>query len=424
MEHRSQLHQRRIFEVACSRLRDTPTLLLEGPRSVGKSTLLHQLAAHFGGRILDLDDLATLDAVRADVARAVAGSQMVLIDEYQKAPEVLEAMKAELNRATYPGRFVLTGSTRHDALPGAAQALTGRLETLKVFPLSQGERDDRHEDFLALALEHPEEVLQPELSQTSREEYVARITAGGFPLALTMSSEAARRRWVRHYVRLTLERDIRELSNLRQGDKLGLLLGRLAGQTAQVLNVASAATDVGLTPVTAESYISLLERVFLVHRLEAWGTTLLSRSVAKPKIHVLDSAVAATLLRITPEKLLSLRAAASTEFGHVVESFAVGELQKQASWNEAVTGVGHWRHLDGYEVDFVVERDDGGVIGFDMKASARIQGSDMKGMSRLRDALGAQFVGGFALYLGERSYTFADRLHVVPLDRLWTPMPH
>lgn len=424
MEHRSQLHQRRIFEVACSRLRDTPTLLLEGPRSVGKSTLLRQLAVHFGGRILDLDDLATLDAVRADVARAVAGSQMVLIDEYQKAPEVLEAMKAELNRATYPGRFVLTGSTRHDALPGAAQALTGRLETLKVFPLSQGERDDRHEDFLALALEHPEEVLQPELSQTSREEYVARITAGGFPLALTMSSEAARRRWVRHYVRLTLERDIRELSNLRQGDKLGLLLGRLAGQTAQVLNVASAATDVGLTPVTAESYISLLERVFLVHRLEAWGTTLLSRSVAKPKIHVLDSAVAATLLRITPEKLLSLRAAASTEFGHVVESFAVGELQKQASWNEAVTGVGHWRHLDGYEVDFVVERDDGGVIGFDMKASARIQGSDMKGMSRLRDALGAQFVGGFALYLGERSYTFADRLHVVPLDRLWTPMPH
>lgn len=424
MEHRSQLHQRRIFEVACSRLRDTPTLLLEGPRSVGKSTILRQLAVHFGGRILDLDDLATLDAVRADVARAVAGSQMVLIDEYQKAPEVLEAMKAELNRATYPGRFVLTGSTRHDALPGAAQALTGRLETLKVFPLSQGERDDRHEDFLALALEHPEEVLQPELSQTSREEYVARITAGGFPLALTMSSEAARRRWVRHYVRLTLERDIRELSNLRQGDKLGLLLGRLAGQTAQVLNVASAATDVGLTPVTAESYISLLERVFLVHRLEAWGTTLLSRSVAKPKIHVLDSAVAATLLRITPEKLLSLRAAASTEFGHVVESFAVGELQKQASWNEAVTGVGHWRHLDGYEVDFVVEREDGGVIGFEMKTSARIQGSDMKGMSRLRDALGAQFVGGFALYLGERSYTFADRLHVVPLDRLWTPMPH
>ena len=174
MEHRSQLHQRRIFEVACTRLRDSPTLLLEGPRSVGKSTLLHQLAVHFGGRILDLDDLATLDAVRADVARAVAGSQMVLIDEYQKAPEVLEAMKAELNRATYPGRFVLTGSTRHDALPAAAQALTGRLETLTVFPLSQGERDDRHEDFLALALEHPEDVIQPELSQTSRE-YSSRL---------------------------------------------------------------------------------------------------------------------------------------------------------------------------------------------------------------------------------------------------------
>jgi hypothetical protein len=345
---------------------------------------------------------------------------MVLIDEYQKAPEVLEAIKAELNTATLPGRFVLTGSTRHDALPGAAQALTGRLVTLNVLPLSQGERDDLHEDFLAVALGHPQDVVQSEVSQTSREEYVARITTGGFPLALEMSSEAARRRWVRQYVRLTLERDIRELSNLRQGDKLGLLLGRLAGQTAQVLNVANAASDVGLTPVTAESYISLLERVFLVHRLEAWGTTLLSRSVTKPKIHVLDSAVAATLLRITPEKLLSLRTTATTEFGHLVESFAVGELQKQSSWNDTVVGVGHWRHLDGYEVDFVVEREDGGLIGFEIKTGTRIQGADMKGMAKLRDALGAQFIGGIALYLGERSYTYADRLHVVPLDRVWT----
>ena len=347
---------------------------------------------------------------------------MVLIDEYQKAPEVLEAIKAELNKATIPGRFVLTGSTRYDALPGAAQALTGRLVTLNVLPLSQGERDDLREDFLALALANPQDVVQSEVSRTSREEYVARITTGGFPLALEMSSDAARRRWVRQYVRLTLERDIRELSNLRQGDKLGLLLGRLAGQTAQVLNVAAAASDVGLTPVTAESYVSLLERVFLVHRLEAWGATLLSRSVTKPKIHILDSAVAATLLRITPEKLLSLRPTATTEFGHVVESFAVGELRKQASWNDTVVGVGHWRHLDGYEVDFVVEREDGGIVGFEIKTGTRIQGADMKGMAKLRDSLGAQFIGGIALHLGERSYTYADRLHVVPLDRAWTPV--
>ena len=422
MEWKQKLHQRRIFDVACDCLRDSPALLLEGPRSVGKSTLLHQLATHYGGRILDLDDLATRDSVRADVARAVAGSQMVLIDEYQKTPEVLEAIKAELNKATIPGRFVLTGSTRYDALPGAAQALTGRLVTLNVLPLSQGERDDLREDFLALALANPQDVVQSEVSRTSREEYVARITTGGFPLALEMSSDAARRRWVRQYVRLTLERDIRELSNLRQGDKLGLLLGRLAGQTAQVLNVAAAASDVGLTPVTAESYVSLLERVFLVHRLEAWGATLLSRSVTKPKIHVLDSAVAATLLRITPEKLLSLRPTATTEFGHVVESFAVGELRKQASWNDTVVGVGHWRHLDGYEVDFVVEREDGGIVGFEIKTGTRIQGADMKGMAKLRDSLGAQFIGGIALHLGERSYTYADRLHVVPLDRAWTPV--
>ena len=149
---------------------------------------------------------------------------------------------------------------------------------------------------------------------------------------------------------------------------------------------------------------------------------MLARSVTKPKSHVLDSAVAAALLRITPEKLVSLRATTTTEFGHLVESFAVGELQKQASWNDAVVGVGHWRHLDGYEVDFVVEREDGGIVGFEIKTGTRIQGADMKGLAKLRDSLGAQFIGGIALYLGERSYTYADRLHVIPLDRVWTPV--
>ena len=416
------MRTRRALALTTTLMADSPVLLLEGPRAVGKSTLLDQVTTAQGGHLIDLDEPATRDAVVADPALAVSGGGPVCLDEYQKAPEVLEAIKAELNKHTAPGRFVLTGSTRHDSLPSAAQSLTGRMTSLTVFPLSQGEQSGVHENFLEVAMEDPSSVITGNLATATRLDYIARICRGGFPLALAASSETARRRWIRDYIRLTLERDVRDLSNLRQGDKLRALLDRLAGQTAQVLNVTKVADDVGLTRQTAESFISLLEKVFLVHRLEAWGTTLIARTLSKPKVHVLDTAVAAVLMRLTPEKLATLDATASKEFGHLVETFAVGELSKQASWIEGITGIGHWRHHDGDEVDLIIEREDGGILGFEMKAGGRVPGPELKGLINLRDRLGDRFLGGIALYLGKHSYTYADRIHVAPLDRLWTPV--
>lgn len=416
------LRKRRALALTTTLMADAPVVLLEGPRAVGKSTLLNQVAAAQSGRVVDLDEPATRDAVVADPALAVSGEGPVCLDEYQKAPEVLEAIKAELNKHTAPGRFVLTGSTRHDSLPVTAQSLTGRVTSLTVFPLSQGEQCGVHEDFLEVAINDPSKVITRHQATTTRPDYIARVTCGGFPLALAASSGDARRRWIRDYVRLTLERDVRDLSNLRQGDKLRTLLDRLAGQTAQVLNVAKAAEDVGLTDKTAESYVNLLEKVFLVYRLEAWGTTLIARTLSKPKVHVLDTAVAAVLMRLTPEKLTTIDATASKKFGHLVETFAVGELRKQASWIEGITGIGHWRHHDGDEVDLIIEREDGGILGFEMKAGGRVSGPELKGLAHLRDSVGDRFLGGFVLYLGKRSYTYSDRIHVAPLDRLWTPI--
>lgn len=220
-----------------------------------------------------------------------------------------------------------------------------------------------------------------------------------------------------------MERDVRELRNLRQGQQLANLLKRLAGQTAQVLNLEAAANDIGLAPATAEDYASLLEKVFLTRRLDPWGRTLLSRSKVHPKLHVVDSGVAARLLRLTPAKLGARDPAALTEFGHLLETFAVGELTKQASWTEGVADLGHWRSRDGDEVDMVVERDDGGVIGFEVKTGDSVHGKDLKGLRLLRKKLDDSFVAGFALYLGQRSYTPEERIHVVPLDRLWLERP-
>lgn len=401
---------------------DDPVLLLEGPRSVGKSTLLRDIAAaHPTGRVLDLDDPATQSAVLADPRTLPSGPGPVCVDEYQKAPLVLAAIKAELNQDSRPGRFVLTGSTRHDSLPPAAQALTGRMSRLTVNPLSQGEIAGTGETFLPDLFEDPgAAVAALPISTTLREDYIDMVVAGGFPLALTRSSTAGRNRWFDEYVALTLERDVRDLSRIRQGDLLPRLLQRLAGQTAQVVHIKQAAQDSGLDHPTAESYTRLLEAVFLTYRLPSWGKSLSSRVGAHPKLHVLDSGVAARLLRLSSGKLARRDATALTELGHLLETFVVGELLKQSSWLDESVTHGHWRTYDNDEVDLVIERDDGSVFAFEVKAGARVPGGDFGPLKKLRALAGDAFVAGVVLYLGERSYNFEDRLYAMPVDRLWT----
>ena len=343
------------------------------------------------------------------------------IDEYQHVPLVLDAIKAELNRDGAPGRFVITGSTRHDALPQAAQALTGRLHLMTVYPLSQGEISGVHEHLIETLFNAPDAVVTANASTTSRAEYIERATSGGFPPALLRQTYTARARWFDDYISLCLERDVAELARIQQKAALPQLLTRLAAQTAQVLNVAAAGQAAGLKARTAENYTRLLEALFLIHRLPAWGTTLRARAAAMPKLHVVDSGLAARLLRLTPDKLNRPEPTALQQFGHLLETFVVGEALKQVSWMDGVSAVGHWRTHDGAEVDLVIERDDGSVIGIEVKAGTRVARKDLAGLRVIRDTLGDAFSAGVALHTGARSYPADDRIHVLPIDRLWTP---
>lgn len=414
---------RRIERVAQRRLADEPVLALHGPRAVGKTTLLRSLAARHGTEVIDLDDLATREAVAADPATFVSGPAPVCIDEYQHVPVVLDAIKAELNRDGSPGRFVITGSTRHDAIPQAAQALTGRLHLMTVYPLSQSEIAGVDEDLVETLFTEPLVTVTAKPSSTSRPEYVTRVVAGGFPPALQRTTASARARWFDDYVKLCLERDVAELARIQQKAALPELLARLAAQTGQVLNIAAAGEAAGLSKRTADSYTKLLEALFLVHRLPAWGTTLRARAAALPKLHVVDSGLAARLLRLTPEKLARPDATALQQLGHLLETFVVGEVRKQASWMDGIAGLGHWRTHDGAEVDLVIERDDGTVVALEVKAGTRVVAKDLAGLRVIRDALGVAFVAGVALHTGSRSYTAEDRIHVLPVDRLWTALP-
>lgn len=415
----TQFVDRRIATRVLDRLGDEPVVALQGPRTVGKSTLLSEVARRHGVEVIDLDQPAMRDAVSVDPATFAAGPAPVCIDEFQKAPVILDAIKAELNRHLAPGRFVITGSTRFDALPTAAQALTGRIHIIDVLPFSQGEVVAHDEQFLSIVLSDPASLVPADRSTTTRASYIDRLCAGGMPLAVARTPQG-RRRWFDDYVRMSLERDIRDLAKVRQGAMMPALLRRLAGQTAQVLNMAQAARAVGLKAATAETYTRLLEDLFLIRRLEAWGRTLRSRAVASPKVHVLDSGVAARLMGVTPQRLARHDPAALVEFGHLFETFVVGELLKQVSWADDIASVGHWRTHDGQEADLVIERADGSIVAIEVKAASRVDRRDARGLRALRKTLGDGFLAGVVISTGEMSYSLEDRIWVVPADRLWS----
>ena len=229
-----------------------------------------------------------------------------------------------------------------------------------------------------------------------------RVCAGGLPLAVRRTGPA-RDRWFDDYVSQTVERDAAELAQIQQRQLLRTLLNWFAGQTGQLSMASKAADALRANRNTVESYTRLLEDLFLIERLPAWGTTLRARTMSTPKVHVVDSGLAARLTRVSESRLGRLDATAQSEFGNLLETFVVGELRKQASWLDDRATLGHWRTHDKDKVDVVLELGDGRVIAFEVKAAERVSGLHLRGLHKLRDALGKRFVAGVVFNLGTRS---------------------
>lgn len=410
---------RRLLPVVRQRMGETPVLLLEGPRSVGKSTLLGQVAVESDdARHFDFDERETLALAGANLSLLTEEALPVLIDEYQRLPAILDAIKARLNKGTTPGMFVLAGSASFDSLPQGTQALTGRIQRLPLLPLTQSEIDGADNKFIESAFAG-DIAHTADAATSTRMDYVDRVIRGGMPLAVTGPSDAARERWFAGHVRQSLQRDAGQLRRLDRAASLPRLLTRVAAQTGGLLNVSNVGDGLGLARGTVTSYLHVLESIFLIWLLPSWGTTVSSRSVAAPKVHVVDSGLGGHLLRLSRAKLDRRDPSALTEFGHLLESFVVNEVVRQTTWMEDPVAAGHWRTRDNDEVDLVLERFDGAVLGVEVKAADHVEGKQLAGLRKLRDRLGNSFIAGIAFHLGQRGYEAEDRIHTIPVERLW-----
>lgn len=394
-------------------------VILNGPRQAGKTTLLRHVQARHGGTLLNLDDEQLSQAAISDpVGFAASGAEPRLIDEVQRAGDPLvRAIKAEVDAVPRPGRYVLAGSTRFLSTPSLSESLAGRGAVVDVWPFSQGEFEGRFEKFVDLAFDEPDALREFPPSTVDRADYFARVCRGGFPEPALMPGARARRTWFRSYVRAIAERDIREMTRLNEPSAITKLLSYLASITAQEHNSVGTSNRTGLHRTTVNRYVELLEAVFLVHRLPAWSRNPTARVVKHAKVYLTDTGLASALLGLSPESLAQPVAPAR---GPLVETFIVNELAKQATWSEAEVRLHHWRVSGGPEVDVILEREDGRIVGIESKARDTVTAEDFRGLAALRDLSGDRFSQGIVLHTGRRgSVNFGERLLSLPVAALW-----
>lgn len=408
---KNALYPRFAREVAARALADTPVVLISGPRQCGKTTLVRDLIAD-GRTFLTLDDDTVLAAARADPSGLLRSLKRTTIDEIQRAPDLLRAIKRTVDENRRAGRFLLTGSANLLTVPQVSESLAGRMEIVTLLPLAQAEIRRRPPAFLKSAFKGKPCAHGEKLSGS---DLVDAVLIGGYPEMLRRKQPHRRHAWARDYIRAIVQRDVRDIAEVEKLDRMPRLLQLLAHHSGQLTNFTQIGGQIGFDDKTTRKYVGVLEQLFLLRRVEPWFRNHLKRLVKTPKLHFLDSGLLATLLAVTAGKLRSDRAL----FGHLLETFVYSELLKQIGWMDGDCEVFHYRDKDQDEVDFVMEDGTGAVVGIEVKAGATVTSPDFKGLRKLAAACGQDFKLGLVLYDGETAVPFGPRLWAAPIACLW-----
>ena len=405
------LYPRRIEPRIAEAMLDTPVVLLAGPRQAGKTTLVRQMAGK-GLRYLTLDDELTLLSAHEDPVGMIRSLDRAVIDEIQRAPQLLLAIKKSVDEDRRPGRFLLTGSANLMALPTVADSLAGRMETLSLLPLSQSEIEGHSANWIDSVFAGRILTLG---TPAVGSDLVERVLRGGYPESISRASAKRRVAWSRQYIDAIIQRDVRDVAGIEKLDQLPRFLRALAQTAGQMCNYTKLGGQVGLDGKTTSRYISVFEQMYLLKRVDVWARNRLNRVVKTPKLQFIDSGLLATLLDLGAEEVQLDR----TRFGNVLETFVFGELLKHTTTADGNYRLMCYRDTDKFEVDVVIENAAGQLVGVEVKAAATVKESDLRGLKKLSSLAGDQFKMGVLLYDGDETMPLGDNIWAAPLSTLW-----
>jgi predicted AAA+ superfamily ATPase len=411
----AELIQRHLAQLGQQALDAFPVIVIEGARQVGKSTLAGMLVAGRPSRLVNLDVAAQAAAARSDPDGFVAeATTTMVIDEVQRAPGLLLAIKAAVDADRRPGRFILTGSSDLLALKATRESLAGRAVTLRLKGFSQGETRGRRDDFATVARRSPSFTgLGADLT---RSDYLNVLATGAFP-EMRHLDDRLRRLWLSSYLERILSRDAADVAPTLSADRLRAVLRLIAANHGGEFVTSRLASDLEITSQAVTQCVNALKTMYLVHDLPPWAPNLTTRQVGRHKLAVADSALALHLSGL-PVKGLADPVQAD-QLGKLLEAFVVTELARQRDWSDEDFNLFHFRDRNGAEVDLVIEYGDGSVFLIEVKASMTYHPRHFSAMRYLAQRLGDRFVGGAVLGLAPQALSFGNKLWGLPVAALW-----
>jgi uncharacterized protein len=402
----SGLLPRAIGPTLAAALATHPVVVLIGARQTGKSTLA--TVANGDRLFLALDERDLFDDAISDPATFVGRAPRMTIDEVQRVPDLLHAIKraVDVQRPREPGRFLLTGSANLALMRNVSESLAGRALYITVWPMSRREvlgfgATGIWSDLFTLPRRSWYDHVRSQ--EAPAESWAAVARRGGYPVpAYEYETDEARQRWFRGYVATYLRRDVPELAPIEHGPEFQRLMRALALRIGGLQNQSEVARDLGLAQPTVYRYMNLLDTSYQLIRLPAYTVNRTSRLIKAPKVYWSDTGLAMALSREQEPR------------GEHFENIVLADL---LAWRETVSEppeIMYWRTASGHEVDFVIESATGSVLAVEVKATLRPTTRMIAGMRAFLEEHRDRAVGGLVLHGGDETFWIAADVLAAP----------
>jgi predicted AAA+ superfamily ATPase len=406
---------RHIVEEVLYSLKYSPVVIIIGARQVGKSTLVEDaIQQKIQARYITFDNFSILAAAQASPSSYIESLELpIIIDEIQREPAVLLAIKQVVDQNRKPGLFILTGSANVLTLPKAAESLAGRVEIYTMWPLSQGEITGKKEQFIDIIFS--DQKITSLSNNLDKSDLITILVNGGYPEILNRSSIKSRNNWFSSYITTILQRDVRDLANLEGLTLLPNLLAILANRAGNLLSFSEISRITTIKATTLKRYMALLENVFLILKIPSWGKNLDKRIVKAPKIFLNDTGLLCYLRNINENNFENDHML----IGAVLENFVLMELLKQIGWSELKPSVYHYRTQTGQEIDIILEAPDGRVCVIEVKMKSQIDARDIAIIKSFSEENSNIFHRGIIFYTGNEVINFSKTIVALPINSLW-----
>lgn len=386
-------------------------LIISGARQVGKTTLAKQ-AVTDNAIFRTLDDTALLSVALQDPQGFLEhDTKTLVIDEVQKAPQLLSAVKMVVDTSNAPGQFVLTGSSDVRSNPNIKESLAGRVKNIRLRGLTEGEILGVEPTFIRrlFTLDFPSQILG-----CTKARVLNLALRGGYPEALRLEKNE-RKDWYKDYLNALIEHDLKDIASIKNEDALRKIIKILAAWSSKYMDISGICAASGLSKPTLNEYIALIERLYICERVHPWVSADYDMVGRTDKIYMTDTGLMAATLGWHYDAV----AFDADRYGKLIETFVFNELSAQIDLNNDCT-LHHYRDRRNREIDFIIENDQGDIAGVEVKGGSHVTGEDFKHLKWFKENLvkDRKFCG-IVLYSGENTLRFGDDLYAVPIAALW-----